>query len=211
MLFDGNPWNAAGTNAVSERARRPQRPHFSVIYQDPLSSFDPRWNVGRILSDALDAGGLPRSQHATRIASLLEKVRLSADYADRWPLQLSGGQRQRIGIARAIASNPKVIVCDEPVSALDVSVQAQVLDLLRELQDELGVSYLFISHDLGVIREISDEVLVMLDGKVVERGPTEDVFINPRHEFTRRLLASAPHLPQTNAGARAADFQQSTA
>ena len=199
VSFDGRPWNAAGRNAVPERARRPQRPHFSVIYQDPLSSFDPRWNVARILSDALDAGGLPRNQHRDRIASLLEKVRLSADYADRWPLQLSGGQRQRIAIARAIASNPKVIVCDEPVSALDVSVQAQVLDLLRELQAELGVSYLFISHDLGVIRELSDEVLVMLDGKVVERGATEDVFANPQHEFTRRLLASAPHLQRSAA------------
>ncbi|MCX5577166.1 dipeptide ABC transporter ATP-binding protein [Kaistia terrae] len=209
VTFDGSRWNAAGKNAVSERARRPQRPHFGVIYQDPLSSFDPRWNVGRILSDALDAGGLPRSQHAARVASLLERVRLPAEYAGRWPLQLSGGQRQRIAIARAIASNPKVIVCDEPVSALDVSVQKQVLDLLRELQDELGVSYLFISHDLGVIREISDEVLVMLDGRVVERGATEDLFINPQHEFTRRLLASAPHLPQPNAGAHATDFNTS--
>ena len=194
VTFDGSRWNGAGKYAVSERARRPQRPRFGVIYQDPLSSFDPRWNVGRILSDALDAGGLPRNQHAERVASLLERVRLPADYAGRWPLQLSGGQRQRIAIARAIASNPKVIVCDEPVSALDVSVQAQVLDLLRELQDELGVSYLFISHDLGVIREICDEVLVMLDGKVVERGATEDVFAEPQHEFTRRLLASAPFL-----------------
>jgi peptide/nickel transport system ATP-binding protein len=209
VSFDGRRWNGAGRDAVSERERRPQRPHFGVIYQDPLSSFDPRWNVGRILSDALDAGGLLRSQHAARVASLLERVRLPAEYAGRWPLQLSGGQRQRIAIARAIASNPKVIVCDEPVSALDVSVQKQVLDLLRELQDELGVSYLFISHDLGVIREISDEVLVMLDGKVVERGATEDVFANPQHEFTRRLLASAPHLPRSNVGAHATDFNTS--
>ncbi|WP_336799194.1 ABC transporter ATP-binding protein [Kaistia sp. MMO-174] len=199
VTFDGSRWNAAGKDAVPERERRPQRPHFGVIYQDPLSSFDPRWNVGRILADALEAGGLPRRQHTERIASLLEKVRLPADYASRWPLQLSGGQRQRIAIARAIASNPKVIVCDEPVSALDVSVQAQVLDLLRELQDELGVSYLFISHDLGVIREVSDEVVVMLDGKVIERGATEDLFANPQHEFTRRLLASAPHLPGSGA------------
>jgi len=203
VTFDGSRWNAAGKDVVTERERRPQRPHFGVIYQDPLSSFDPRWNVGRILADALDAGGLPRGQHAERIASLLEKVRLPADYAGRWPLQLSGGQRQRIAIARAIASNPKVIVCDEPVSALDVSVQAQVLDLLRELQDDLGVSYLFISHDLGVIREVSDEVVVMLDGKVVERGATEDLFANPQHEFTRRLLASSPHLPPSGAAARA--------
>ncbi|BCP52187.1 ABC transporter ATP-binding protein [Kaistia sp. 32K] len=211
VRFDGRPWNGAGREAVSERARRPQRPRFSVIYQDPLSSFDPRWNVGRILSDALDAGGLPRGQHAERIASLLEKVRLSPDYAGRWPLQLSGGQRQRIAIARAIASNPKVIVCDEPVSALDVSVQAQVLDLLRELQDELGVSYLFISHDLGVIREISDEVLVMLDGKVVERGATEALFANPQHAFTRRLLASAPHLPKLDVQTRASELEPSAA
>jgi peptide/nickel transport system ATP-binding protein len=191
--FGGLPWVSTGRNAVSEAARRPRRQAFGVIYQDPLSSFDPRWTVAQILGDALDVGGLPRRQHAARIAALLDRVRLGPEYAQRRPLQLSGGQRQRVAIARAIAGNPKVIVCDEPVSALDVSVQAQVLDLLAELQAELGVSYLFISHDLGVIRHVSDTVLVMQGGRVVEHGPVEDIFQGPQHDFTKRLLAAALH------------------
>ncbi|WP_413992410.1 dipeptide ABC transporter ATP-binding protein [Labrys okinawensis] len=192
--FDGRPWVTAGkTGRVTERDRRSRRREFGIIYQDPLSSFDPRWSVAQILGDALDACGVPRRHHPDRIAILLEKVRLSPDYAKRWPLQLSGGQRQRVAIARAIASEPKIIVCDEPVSALDVSVQAQVLDLLTDLQDELGVSYLFISHDLGVIRHMSDDVLVMLGGRIVEHGSVEKVFHDPRHEFTKRLLAASIH------------------
>ena len=190
VRFDGRPWTGAGDARVVERERRAQRPHFGVVYQDPLSSFDPRWTVGEILSDALDAGGVPRGEHRARIASLLDRVRLSADFAVRRPLQLSGGQRQRIAIARSLAANPKVIVCDEPVSALDVSVQAQVLDLLDVLQRESGVAYLFISHDLGVIRQVSDEVLVMYGGRIVERGPTEDVLDHPQHPFTQKLIES---------------------
>lgn len=180
-----------GGNPVSEARRRPRRRDLGVIYQDPLSSFDPRWNVGQILADALDAAGLDRKEHPKRIADLLKKVRLSLDIAAHWPLKLSGGQRQRVAIARALASNPKIVICDEPVSALDVSVQAQVLDLLTDLQGELGISYLFISHDLGVIRHISDDILVMRDGKVVERGPVEEVFAHPRDDFTRNLLAAS--------------------
>ncbi|MDQ0473936.1 dipeptide ABC transporter ATP-binding protein [Labrys wisconsinensis] len=202
VTFDGSLWVAAAPGHVPERLRRPRRPQLGVIYQDPLSSFDPRWTVGRILADALEAGGVPRPQHRERIAGLLKTVRLTAEHAARWPLQLSGGQRQRVAIARAIASGPKVIVCDEPVSALDVSVQAQILDLLTDLQDELGLSYLFISHDLGVIRHMSDAVLVMQDGKVVERGPVEQVFQNPQHDFTRKLLGAAPRMalaPQSQA------------
>ncbi len=194
VSFDGRPWVAAPkVERIAERDRRPRRREFGVIYQDPLSSFDPRWSVAQIIGDALDACGVPRRLHRDRIAMLLEKVRLSPDCAKRWPLHLSGGQRQRMAIARAIASEPKVIVCDEPVSALDVSVQAQVLDLLADLQDELGVSYLFISHDLGVIQHMSDDVLVMLDGRVVEHGPVKRVFHDPRHEFTRRLLVASLH------------------
>lgn len=193
VTFDGAPWVSAG-GRVSERQRRPRRPEFAIIYQDPLSSFDPRWSVGQILGDALDAGGVARAEHRERIDDLLGKVRLTPDYARRRPLQLSGGQRQRVAIARAIASRPKVIVCDEPVSALDVSVQAQILDLLTDLQAELDVSYLFISHDLGVIRHMSDAVLVMRHGKVVERGPVEQVFQHPQHSFTRQLLAAAPRI-----------------
>ncbi len=193
--FLGQPWTAAGSERVTEKQRRLHRRDISVIYQDPLSSFDPRWSVGQILADALDVAGFQAGQHAARISQLLEQVRLPAELATRPPLQLSGGQRQRVAIARAIASNPKVIICDEPVSALDVSVQAQVLDLLAHLQASLGLAYLFISHDLGVIRHVSDQVLVMRHGKVVESAPVEDLFDNPQHEYTRRLLGAVPRLP----------------
>ncbi len=193
--FLGQPWTAAGSERVTEKQRRLHRRDISVIYQDPLSSFDPRWNVGQILADALDVAGFQAGQHAARISQLLEQVRLPAELATRRPLQLSGGQRQRVAIARAIASNPKVIICDEPVSALDVSVQAQVLDLLADLQASLGLAYLFISHDLGVIRHVSDQVLVMRHGKVVESARVEDLFDNPQHEYTRRLLGAVPRLP----------------
>ncbi|WP_397456339.1 dipeptide ABC transporter ATP-binding protein [Pseudomonas versuta] len=193
--FLGQPWTAAGSERVTEKQRRLHRRDISVIYQDPLSSFDPRWSVGQILADALDVAGFQAGQHAARISQLLEQVRLPAELATRRPLQLSGGQRQRVAIARAIASNPKVIICDEPVSALDVSVQAQVLDLLADLQASLGLAYLFISHDLGVIRHVSDQVLVMRHGKVVESARVEDLFDNPQHEYTRRLLGAVPRLP----------------
>lgn len=148
MLYRGQPWNLPG-EAVSEASRRPLRRQISVIYQDPLGSFDPRWSVAQILDDALQVAGIDTAARPARIALLLNQVRLPAELAQRRPLQLSGGQRQRVAIARAIASEPRLIICDEPVSALDVSVQAQVLDLLADLQDELGLAYLFISHDLG--------------------------------------------------------------
>ncbi|OLP62022.1 ABC transporter ATP-binding protein [Xaviernesmea oryzae] len=193
IAFAGRPWVASTGRGprVSEADRRPYRRDLSVIYQDPLSSFDPRWTVGQILSDALQAAGLARKDQARRIADLLAKVRLPIEIADRWPLNLSGGQRQRVAIARALAANPKVVICDEPVSALDVSVQAQVLDLLADLQEELGIAYLFISHDLGVIRQISDDVLVMQSGRAVEQGATEQVFSAPAHPFTKALLQAA--------------------
>ncbi|WP_426217711.1 dipeptide ABC transporter ATP-binding protein [Pseudomonas sp. DWRC2-2] len=195
VTFLGIPWAGAGDNRVEEKGRRAYRRDVSVIYQDPLSSFDPRWSVGQILADALDVAGIVADGQPARIAQLLHQVRLPADLATRRPLQLSGGQRQRVAIARAIASNPKVIICDEPVSALDVSVQAQVLDLLADLQVELGLAYLFISHDLGVIRHVSDDVLVMRRGKVVESAAVETLFQNPQHEYTRRLLGAVPRLP----------------
>jgi peptide/nickel transport system ATP-binding protein len=192
-------WAGVGSGRVEEKARRVYRRDISVIYQDPLSSFDPRWSVGQVLADALDVAGIAAEQQPARIAQLLHQVRLPTELVSRRPLQLSGGQRQRVAIARAIASNPKVIICDEPVSALDVSVQAQVLDLLADLQAELGLAYLFISHDLGVIRHVSDEVLVMRHGKVVESAAVETLFQNPQHEYTRRLLGAVPRLPGAGA------------
>jgi len=198
VLYRGQPWNRPG-NAVSEAVRRPLRREISVIYQDPLGSFDPRWSVAQILDDALQVAGIEAAARPARIAVLLNQVRLPAALAQRRPLQLSGGQRQRVAIARAIASEPRVIICDEPVSALDVSVQAQVLDLLADLQDELGLAYLFISHDLGVIRYVSDDVLVMHHGQVVEQAPVEQLFERPAHEYTQRLLGAVPRLPGSGA------------
>ena len=195
VRFLDQPWNGSADARVAESQRRALRRDISVIYQDPLSSFDPRWNVGQILADALDVAGVVTAEQAPHIRRLLQQVRLPAELAARRPLQLSGGQRQRVAIARAIASNPKVIVCDEPVSALDVSVQAQVLDLLADLQAELGLAYLFISHDLGVIRHVSDEVLVMRHCQVVEHAPVEQLFESPQHPYTQRLLGAVPRLP----------------
>ncbi|GGK04434.1 ABC transporter ATP-binding protein [Pilimelia anulata] len=192
VLLDGQPWST-----LTAAQRRPRRKQIGVIYQDPLSSFDPRWSVGRILTDALATGPRPPSAKAEardRAVRLLEQVGLREQHLAAAPLRLSGGQRQRVAIARALAPDPAVVVCDEPVSALDVSIQAQVLDLLADLQDELGVSYLFISHDLGVIHHVSDRILVMKDGRVVEDGTATDVFEQPQHPYTQRLLTALPRL-----------------
>ncbi|GLY93072.1 ABC transporter ATP-binding protein [Actinoplanes sp. NBRC 103695] len=178
ITFEDGPWSG-----VPERRRRPRRRKLQLISQDPLSSFDPRWTVRRIVGEAT---GTP--------LPFLERVGLTADVLDRYPRQLSGGQRQRVAIARAIAPRPSLIVCDEPVSALDVSVQAQVLGLLAGIRAEDGTALLFISHDLAVIRHLADRVLVMKDGAVVEEGPVERVFAAPEHEYTRALLAAAPTL-----------------
>ena len=183
----GEPWTTA-----TERERRALRPRIGAIYQDALSSFDPRMTVGRIIADALSHGRSTRI--GVEVTALLGRVGLEASTAARRPAHLSGGQQQRVAIARAIAARPDVIVCDEPVSSLDVSVQAQVLDLLDDLQRELGLSYLFITHDLGVVRHVSDDVLVMQNGRVVESGPTEAVFASPRDDYTRALFASAPRI-----------------
>jgi peptide/nickel transport system ATP-binding protein len=162
---------------LPEAQRRKRRSLIGAIYQDPFSSFDPRWNVGRLLADAITGGNSTRpAAHADRIAELLSSVGLEPSLMSRRTRSLSGGQRQRVAIARAIAPRPRVIVCDEPVSSLDVSVQAQVLDLLDELQETLGLGYLFISHDLGVIRHVSDSVAVMRRGRIVDAGPTEQIF-----------------------------------
>src|SRR5690606_31951404 len=183
------PWNP-----LAERDRRARRPLLGAIYQDALSSFDPRFTVEQILADAASAGSSRSAATRSRVTEPLDSVGLPTAVRTRRPLHLSGAQRQRVAIARALAANPRVIVCDEPVSALDVSVQAQVLDLLTDLQNDLGLSYLFISHDLGVVQHMSDSVAVMRDGRIVEQGPAGDVFDSPAHEYTQRLVAAAPRL-----------------
>ena len=190
VSFLGEAWSG-----LPESRRRTRRPRIQLVSQDPLGSFDPRHRVGQIIGEALERIGVPRADRPAQIARLLESVGLPEDAASRRPSSLSGGQRQRVAIARALATKPDVIVCDEAVSALDVSIQAQVLDLLAELRDRTGVALLFISHDLGVIHHIADRVLVTKDGQVVEQGDVHEVFTEPRHPYTRRLLASLPTLP----------------
>ncbi|MEU6413234.1 ABC transporter ATP-binding protein [Microbispora sp. NPDC046933] len=189
VTLRGGPWSA-----LPERRRRPLRPAVQVIAQNPLDSFDPRHTVGRLVADPLSA--LPKRRRRERAAELLGRVGLPPELLGRRPRELSGGQRQRVAIARALASRPEVLICDEPVSALDVSIQAQVLDLLAEIQAEDGTALLFISHDLGVVRHLSDRVMVMKDGRVVEEGDAGEVFHHPRHPYTRELLAAVPRLPE---------------
>jgi peptide/nickel transport system ATP-binding protein len=192
---------------LPESERRARRALIGAVYQDVLSSFDPRLSVRDILGHAVagpdggrDAGQGRRglrvatAQRASRVNQLLDEVGLAESLLDRRPVDLSGGQRQRVGIARALASRPSILICDEPVSALDVSVQAQVLDLLDELQRELSLSLLFISHDLGVVQHVSDEVAVMHEGRIVETGTAASVFTAPTHPYTRALLAAVPRL-----------------
>ncbi|MFI0773186.1 ABC transporter ATP-binding protein [Streptomyces sp. NPDC021212] len=187
-LHDG-PWSA-----LTERERRASRRLVQYVPQDPLSSFDPRWTVGQVLEENIHRPGPSpsRSQRRDLAAKALERVGLTADHLTRRPRSLSGGQRQRVAIARALIAEPEIIVCDEPLSALDVLIQAQVLDLIADLRSELGTSLLFISHDLGVVRHLTDRVLVFKDGQVVERGEVEEVFTSPGHPYTRELLASLP-------------------
>jgi oligopeptide/dipeptide ABC transporter ATP-binding protein len=179
--------------ALSGRALRARRRHFQIVFQDPMSSLNPRMTVGQILAEPLRVHGVARGAAAdARVAELLEQVGIPASWRQRYPHEFSGGQRQRIGVARAIALGPKLVVCDEAVSALDVSVQAQVLNLLLELRERLGLAYLFISHDLSVVRHLSDRVAVMYLGQVVEQAPSQKLFSAPAHPYTQALLSAIP-------------------
>ena len=178
---------------LSRKGLRAIRRQMQIIFQDPYSSLNPRMTVGGMLSEALKIHKLARGRSLrTRISELLDMVGLRPDYARRYPHEFSGGQRQRIGIARALAVNPRFIVADEPVSALDVSIQAQIINLLQDLQDRLGLTYLFVAHDLSVVRHISDRVAVMYLGRIVEIADSKQLYTNPQHPYTRALLSAVP-------------------
>jgi len=180
---------------------RELRPKMQIVFQDPMSSLNPRMTVRQTLMEPLLINGWQREKAAARAVELLQKVGLEAGHAHRFPHEFSGGQRQRIGVARALALNPDFVVLDEPTSALDVSVQAQVLNLLRHLQREMRLTYLFISHDLSVVRHLCDEVAVMYLGRIVEKGPVEKVFRDPQHPYTQALLSAVP-IPDPEVKAR---------
>ncbi len=177
---------------LSRRAMRPLRRHIQMIFQDPYASLNPRMMVGDIIAEPLLVNGVPSAQRQLRVRELLDLVGLPAATRTRFPHAFSGGQRQRIGIARALALDPTLVVADEPVSALDVSVQAQIINLLLDLQDRLRLSMLFVAHDLGVVRHVSDRVAVMYVGRIVETAPTVALYATPRHPYTEALLAAVP-------------------
>ncbi|SDK33576.1 peptide/nickel transport system ATP-binding protein/oligopeptide transport system ATP-binding protein [Methylophilus rhizosphaerae] len=188
VIFDGKNFLALDKSAL-----RSARRDIQMIFQDPFASLNPRMRVGDIIGEGLVIHSIGDArQRQNMVIQILEKVGLHADDTQKYPHQFSGGQRQRIGIARALILQPKLVICDEPVSALDVSVQAQILLLLKQLQQEMGLSYLFITHDLRVVRHIADEVLVMQKGKVIEQGSVESIYNAPQQNYTRQLLNAIP-------------------
>ncbi|MEV8376613.1 ATP-binding cassette domain-containing protein [Kribbella sp. NPDC056861] len=195
-----------GTNItrLPERRLKFLRENLQLVFQDPMSSLDPRMRVRDIIAEPLVVQGHPAS--GERVRELLEAVGLSADAGDRYPHQFSGGQRQRISIARALAPRPRILIADEPVSALDVSVRAQVLNLISDLVDELNLTLVFVSHDLSVVRHVCDRVAVMHAGEIVETGPIGQVYVTPTHPYTRRLVSAIPTLPRALAGATTTDL-----
>ncbi|UFN48367.1 ABC transporter ATP-binding protein [Roseomonas sp. OT10] len=200
IMFDGTD-----VAALPSRAMRPLRQRMQMVFQDPYASLNPRLRVGDSIAEPLETFGLlkTRAERTDRVAELLETVGLRADHAGRYPHEFSGGQRQRIGIARAIAPGPELIVADEPVSALDVSVQAQIVALIEELRARLGLTMLLIAHDLAVVEYVSDRVAVLYLGRVMEIGPAREVYRTPRHPYTRALLSAVPEArPHADRGPR---------
>jgi oligopeptide transport system ATP-binding protein len=188
VRFDG-----VELTTLPRKELRRMRREMQIVFQDPYASLNPRMTVGDIVGEPLLVHKIgDRRRRRRTVEELLEVVGFNPDFVNRYPHEFSGGQRQRIGIARALALNPRLIVCDEPVSALDVSIQAQILNLLKDLQDEFGLAYLFVAHDLAVVREMSDWIAVMNKGKIVEQGPAAEVYTNPRDEYTKALLAAVP-------------------
>ena len=187
VTFDGTD-----ITALYGKALRNMRAQMQLVFQDPFSSLDPRFTVGQIIAEPLQNMGLSKQEQQKRVLELMDRVSLQPEHYSRYPHQFSGGQRQRIGIARALAPNPRLIVCDEPVSALDVSIQAQILNLLKKLQNQSNLTYLFISHDLAVVRYISDRVCVMFLGQICELCSTVEAYEKPLHPYTRMLIDSAP-------------------
>jgi ABC-type oligopeptide transport system ATPase subunit len=188
VRFDG-----VELTTLPRKELRRMRREMQIVFQDPYASLNPRMTVGDIVGEPLFVHKIGDRQRRRRtVEELLEVVGFNPDFVNRYPHEFSGGQRQRIGIARALALNPRLIICDEPVSALDVSIQAQILNLLKDLQDEFGLAYLFVAHDLAVVREMSDWIAVMNKGKIVEQGPADEVYTNPRDEYTKALLAAVP-------------------
>lgn len=186
-------FEGANISTLSKQEMRNTRRNMQVIFQDPFGSLNPRMTIGNIVGEPLYVHNIAKGKEKEeRVVNILETVGISSHYMKRYPHEFSGGQRQRIGIARALALNPKLIVCDEPVSALDVSIQAQVINLLEDLQAKFGFTYLFIAHDLSVIKHISDKVAVMYLGKIVELADTEDLYTNPLHPYTEALLSAVP-------------------
>lgn len=186
-------FNGQDITKLNEKEMIPLRRKMQMIFQDPYASLNPRMTVGDIIGEAIDIHGLYKGrEREDRIRYLLDKVGLNGSHINRYAHEFSGGQRQRIGIARALAVEPDFIVCDEPISALDVSIQAQVINMLEELQEELGLTYLFIAHDLSMVKHISTHIGVMYLGKMVEKGPSNEVYLNPKHPYTKALLSAVP-------------------